>query len=76
MFDSPNKPKKATAVDPEQKRIDFLRKQKENEEKQRRKREELEAERNKKIKEKEEKRLRVKVIVTKMSTHMDSITLS
>ena len=45
----------------EDKRLEFIRKQKKNEEKLRKKKEEQEAERLRKNKEKEEKRLKVKV---------------
>ena len=60
LFDTPKKDemKKQTNED---KRLEFIRKQKENEEKLRKKKEEQEAERLRKNKEKEEKRLKVKV---------------
>ena len=60
LFDTPKKDemKKQTHED---KRLEFIKKQKENEEKLRKKKEEQEAERLRKNKEKEEKRLKVKV---------------
>ena len=62
LFDTPKKDelKKQTNED---KRLEFIRKQKENEEKLRKKKEEQEAERLRKNKEKEEKRLKVKVCI-------------
>jgi len=59
LFDTPKKDemKKQTHED---KRLEFIKKQKENEEKLRKKKEEQEAERLRKNKEKEEKRLKVK----------------
>ena len=58
LFDTPKKDEMKQSED---KRAEFIRKQKENEERQRKKKEEQEAERLRKNKEKEEKRLRVKV---------------
>ena len=59
LFDTPKKDEMKKSN--EDKRLEFIRKQKENEEKLRKKKEEQEAERLRKNKEKEEKRLKVKV---------------
>ena len=61
LFDTPKKDEMSKMKSNEDKRLEFIRKQKENEEKLRKKKEEQEAERLRKNKEKEEKRLKVKV---------------